>query len=90
MPSSLEPGVSSTYFRPRADRWRTKIVVSAGSGSTALSSFMLMIATASLSRSAVSRVAGVMSSTRPTRKPPIRTSLPFTRFEPDGSSALTS
>ena len=36
------PGVSSTYFRPSAERGRTLIVVSVASGSTVLSSFMAM------------------------------------------------
>ena len=83
------PGVISTYFRPSAERGRTLIVVSVASGSTVLSSFIAITATDLRSPSS-STTFGVMSSTTPTRKPPTRTSLPFTSLLPVGISALTS
>ena len=38
------PGLSSTYFRPSAERGRTSSAESAGSGSISLSSFMVICA----------------------------------------------
>jgi hypothetical protein len=79
--------VSSTYFSPSGERGRTFTNVSTGSGSTSLSSFMSITAIVS---PVSSSIAGLSSSTRPTRRPPTCTSLPFTRFDPPGSSAETS
>ena len=75
----------STYFSPSAERGRTISVESFGSGSTLFSSFIVI--TASTLPSAW--CTGTMSVTAPTRSPPMRTSLFFTRFAPLGSSALT-
>ena len=85
----LVPGLSSMYLRPSAERGRTRNCVSLASGSTFLSSFST--ATATLRRSPFTVVtSGLMSLTTPTRKPPTRTSLPFTSLPPDGSSAFRS
>jgi hypothetical protein len=70
------PLVSSTYLRPRAERGRMMTVESIGSGLTVVSS---------LSPSCAVTVplawrTGSIESTTPTRVPPRRTSLPFTRF----------
>ena len=80
------PGISSTYFRPSAERGRTNSVVSTASGSMLLSSFR--------SRTAMTRSvpfswirALLMSLTMPTRKPPARTSLPLTSLAPFGTWA---
>ncbi len=85
----LFPGVSSTYFRPSAERGRIFTVVFRASGSTVLSSFMAITATARV-LSPLRTTFGVMSSTTPTRKPPTRTSLPATSLLPVGTSALRS
>ncbi len=68
---------------PSGERGRTRAVVSRASGSTCLSSFISTIAIALPE----SLVPGRSRCTKPTRKPPTRTSLPFTSFEPVGSSA---
>ena len=83
---SPAPGVSSTNLIPSGERGRTLAVVSAASGSTFLSSFRFTIATALPE----SLTPGPTRSTKPTRKPPTRTSLPFTSLAPVGSSAFTS
>ena len=81
------PGSTSMYLRPRAERGRTRNFVSRASGSIFLSS--ASSATATLRRSPFTVVtSGLMSFTTPTRKPPTRTSLPFTSFPPEGSSAF--
>ena len=69
---SALPGVISTYLRPSAERERTISVESSGSGSTFFWSFI------ETSADACRRAGGPasISSTTPTRKPPIRTSLP--------------
>ena len=85
---SERPGVSSMYLSPSAERGRIDSSVSAGSSPTLLSSFMWITATARPSLSSLT--AGSIRFTTPTRKPPIRTSLPTTRLEPPGISALTS
>ena len=85
-PAFEGPGVSSTYLRPSADRGRTISVESTGTGSTCLSSLRLSRAV----DSPVSDGTGVISSITPTRAPPMRTSLPFTRFAALGSWALRS
>ena len=85
----LVPGWSSTYLSPSAERGRTRSFVSTPSGSTFLSR--------ARSASAMARrwpftvlTVGVISFTTPTRKPPTRTSLPFTSLAPEGSSAFRS
>ena len=78
---SAAPGVSSTYFRPSAERGRTSTWVSVASGSTTLSRLMSMTATERVSPSS-DTVRGVISSTVPTRKPPTRTSLPDHQVRP--------
>ena len=83
------PGVTSTYFRPSADRGRILIVELRASGSTVLSSFIAMTATLLVSPP-LRTTFGVISSTTPTRKPPTRTSLPATSLLPVGSSAFRS
>ena len=82
------PGISSTYFSPSAERGRTDSVESTDSGSIVLSSFRSSSAIARSSPSTVRR-ALVISSTIPTRKPPARTSLPFTSLAPFGTSAVS-
>jgi hypothetical protein len=77
------------YLSPSAERGRTRSFVSRASGSIFLS--RLSSATATARRSPFTmRTSGAMSFTTPTRKPPTRTSLPFTSFAPDGSSAFRS
>ena len=83
------PGVSSMYFRPRAERGRTITRVSLASGWTVLSSFMCTIAIVRVCPLTLP-MPGLILSIRPTRKPPTRTSLLLTRLAPLGSSALTS
>ena len=70
------PLVSSTYFRPSADRGRTMTVESIGSGLTVVSSFSPSCAVTVPLRLRT----GSIESTTPTRVPPRRTSLPFTRL----------
>ena len=87
--SRLEvPGVTSMYFTPRAERGRTRSRVSLLSGSTLLSS---CISTTAIPRRRPPWVltAPSMRDTAPTRKPPMRTSLPLTSLAPVGSSALS-
>ena len=72
------PFVSSTYFRPSAERGRTFTVESIGTCPVFSSSLSVRIATVLPFDS----VTGARFSTTPTRNPPARTSLPFTRFEP--------
>jgi hypothetical protein len=86
-PSSDSPGVISTYFRPSAERGRMIIVESTGSGSTFFSSFS---STSAVGAESPSPATGVISETAPTRWPPIRTSLPTTRFAALLNSALRS
>ena len=75
------------YLSPSAERGRTRNCVSRASGSIFLS--RLSSATATLRRSPFTVVTfGLTSLTTPTRKPPTRTSLPFTSLPPDGSSAF--
>ena len=85
-PSSEVPRVSSTYFRPSAERGRISTVVSFGSGETARSSLSPSTATLvpSFWRSTV------IESTEPTRAPPIRTSLPRTRLAALGVCAFSA
>ena len=75
----------STYFSPSAERGLTSSVESFGSGSTRFSSFIEIVTNTVPS----GRRTGVMSVTDPTRTPPMRTSLFFTRLAPLGSSAFT-
>src|SRR3954447_17235337 len=82
MPVSLVPRSISRYLRPKDERYRTRIVESAGSGSALLSSLRLSLATVeALEPEAVSQplFGGAwtvsIDSTTPTRLPPIRTSL---------------
>ena len=71
---------------PSAERERVRIVLSMGSGWTLLSSFIVRIAIAPPPRCRT----GLTKSTAPTRWPPIRTSLPGTRFAALGTWALSS
>ena len=82
---SALPGVSSTYFSPSAERGRIASPESTDSGSTVLSS---LSSSTAIERSPSRRA--VILSTTPTRKPPVRTSLPFTSLAPEGSSAFRS
>ena len=75
----------STYLSPSADFGRMITVESLGSGSTARSS--LSPTTATLEPS--SWRWAVIESTAPTRVPPIRTSLPLTRFAALGAWSLS-
>jgi hypothetical protein len=80
------PGISSTYFRPSAERGRTDRVESTASGSIDLSS--LRSSTAIARSSPFTRTRSLlMSFTIPTRKPPARTSLPCTSLAPFGTWA---
>ena len=84
-PRWFVPFVSSTYFRPSAERERTTTVVSTGSGLTVVSSF-------SVSRADTRPPTPFLGSifvTAPTRVPPRRTSLPTTRFAALGTCALS-
>jgi hypothetical protein len=83
------PGVSCTYFRPSAERARMMILESTASGWTVLSSFMFTTAIGTVFPCSIC-TPGLIVSTTPTRKPPTRTSLPGTRFEPFGTRALRS
>jgi hypothetical protein len=85
--SRLDPGSSWMYLRPSAERGRTLVAVSAGSGATFSSSFISATAIALPDSGSTS---GEIRATWPMREPPIRTSAPRTRFEPLGSSALIS
>ena len=85
-PTDDVPGVSCTYLRPSAERERMRMVLSMGSGWTLLSSFIVRIAIAPPPRCRT----GLTESTAPTRWPPIRTSLPGTRFAALGTWALSS
>jgi hypothetical protein len=91
--------VSSRYLSPRAERGRTTTVESAGTLPTFLSSLIVTCAptvgwSTPFSLPAFSALPlsaiGVMAETTPTRKPPSRTSLPLTRFDPLESWTLTS
>ena len=82
-PSLSVPRVISTYLRPSAERGRTISVESCGSGATSRSS--VRSSTAIVEPSSCRWAE--MSSTKPTRVPPIRTSLPTTRFAALGTSA---
>ena len=84
-PSSERPRMISTYLRPSAERGRMRSVESIGSGSTERS--ILRPSRAMLVPS--SRRSTPISSTVPTRVPPIRTSLPRTRFAALGISAVS-
>ncbi len=72
------------YFSPSADRGRTMIVESTGSGLIRVSSFRSSFAITDPS----SCWTGVILSTTPTRSPPIRASLPFTTLVATGTSAV--
>ena len=85
-PAPDEPGVSSTYLSPSADLERTMNVESTGNGSRSVSSCRSSRADGSPS----SLGTGVIVFTTPTREPPMRTSLPFTRLAAFGSSAFRS
>ena len=87
--ASGAPGTAALLraLRENAERWRTSSVVSFASGCTDLSSFMCTRAIVFFNRGSY---CGTILSTTPTRKPPTRTSLPFTRFAPLGSCAHTS
>ena len=84
-PRLLCPRVICTYLRPSAERGRTMtrrvdrqrldVVSSLRSSRAATEPFL--------------RTTGVIASTVPTRVPPIRTSLPTTRFAAFGTSALS-
>ena len=76
------PRVSSRYLSPNDDLYLTLTSVSAGSGSTVLSSLRSSFAIALPSSS----VVGVICSTTPTRAPPMRTSLLGAMREALGSS----
>ena len=76
------------YLRPSAERGRTDTFVSTESGSTFLSRLRSTTAIARSSPSTVRRSL-VISLTIPTRKPPARTSLPFTSLAPFGISAFS-
>ena len=80
------PRVSWTYFRPSADRGRIFTSVSAGSGWTTV--WSLRHSTAMTLP--LGWVCGSMHDTVPTRVPPSRTSLPFTRPAAFGTSTLRS
>jgi hypothetical protein len=79
------PRVSSTYLSPSADFERTSTVESLASGDASRSSFIEITATLVPSR----RRWATISSTVPTRAPPIRTSPPRTSAAALGSSALS-
>jgi len=66
---------------PSADRGRTITVESTGSGLIVVSSLRSSRATTEPSL----RTTGVIASSVPTRVPPIRTSLPTTRFAAFGT-----
>ena len=82
-PSSELPGVISRYLSPSVERLRISTVESTGSGSTSWLSSMSSFATV---RPSSSRT-GVIAFTRPTRMPPIRTSLLATRELASGTRA---
>ena len=84
-PESERPRVISTYLRPSADFGRMITVESFGSGLTSRSSLRPISATLV---SFSSRFA-LIESTAPTRAPPIRTSLPLTRFAALGDSSVS-
>jgi len=84
-PWSDVPRVISTYLRPSAERGRMSTVESLGSGATVFSS--LSPSTAMFVPSCW-RLTSIVS-TEPTRVPPMRTSLPRTRFAALGVSALS-
>ena len=83
------PGTISTNLRPSAERGRTLISLSVASGEAVLSIFSERTATDCRFPFA-STTCGWMSSTTPTRKPPMRTSLPATSLAPVGIWALMS
>ena len=75
-------------MRPSAERGRTDMVESTDSGWIFLSRLRSSTAMARSLPSTVFRSL-VMFLTIPTRKPPARTSLPFTSFAPFGISAFS-
>ncbi len=77
------------YFRPSAERGRTPMIVSFGSGWMFCCSLIVTSATAFVSPFTVTTF-GFISETVPTRKPPSRISFPRTSFWPLGSSAFSS
>ncbi len=85
-PRSSLPRVTSTNFRPSAERGRMISVESRGSGEASRS--IVRSSTAIVEPS--SRRLASMPLTKPTREPPIRTSLPTTRLAALGTSALSS
>ena len=82
-PSLSVPRVISTYLRPSAERGRTISVESCGSGPASRSSVRSRIAMVVPS----SCRSPEMPLTKPTREPPICTSLPTTRLAALGTSA---
>jgi hypothetical protein len=76
----------SRYFRPRAERERTITLESFGIGSALLSSFRSSLA---LTAPVRGFCTGSTDSTKPTRTPPIRTSLPGTSVLAFGTCAET-
>ena len=72
----------SRYLSPSAERDRTITVESLGSGSALLSSFRSTLA---LTAPVGGFWTGSTDSTKPTRTPPIRTSLPGTRVSAFGT-----
>ena len=83
-PWRFVPFVSSTYFRPSAERERMTTVVSTGSGLIVVSSFSVRSAETLPPAS----LRGSIFVTAPTRVPPRRTSLPTTRLAALGTWAL--
>ena len=82
--SSEVPRTIWTYLRPSAERARMMIVESSGSPSTDLSSFSESAAVVEPFPWEI----GLISSTTPTRTPPIRTSLPGTSASALGTWAV--
>ena len=76
--------MTSMYLRPSAERGRIMIVESTGSGLIRVSSLRSSLAITE----PLSCCTGVILSTTPTRRPPMRTSLPFTRLVARGTSAV--
>ncbi len=72
------PVSSSTYLSPRAERGRMTTFESTGTAPAFLSSLSVRRAPTLW----LGSITGCMSVTTPTRKPPERTSLPFTRLAP--------
>ena len=80
------PSVICTYLRPSAETGRTSSVELRGSGLMLVWSFSVSSAVTEPSRCR----RGAIVLTTPTRWPPMRTSLPRTRFAALGMSALSS